>query len=50
MKESVGGDRSQKKKRLQVIRQYCQHQGNSSVGENGSLTDISLSPCCQYLR
>lgn len=40
-----GGVRGQEsEKRLQVIRHYCQHRGNSSVGANGSLTDISLSP------
>lgn len=43
MKEPVGGGQESEKKRLQVIRQYCQHQGSSSVGENGSMTDISLS-------
>lgn len=37
---------------LQVIRQCCQHQGNSSVGENGSLTDmlVSLLPISLLIR
>lgn len=42
MKESVVVGGLELGKTLQVIRQRCQHRGNSSVGENGSLTDISL--------